>query len=146
MHEHSSMLLQQPQQLASCELQRKEWKRSISWIRLFKKKNYYWCGPFLKSLLNLLQYCFYVLGFFGREACGCLAPRPEIGSTPPATEVEVLATGPPGKSCGQDSDVPKEDSRGSGLGNLTPVLMLEDQAIKLGELFLHNEREIQIIE
>lgn len=32
-----------------------------------------------------------------REACGCLAPtRPEIESTPHATEVEVLATEPPG--------------------------------------------------
>lgn len=34
----------------------------------------------------------------------------------------------------------------SSLGNQTPVLTLEDLAIKFGELFFHNEREIQIIE
>ena len=32
------------------------------------------CGPFLKSLLNLLQYCFCsVFWFFGCEACGNLS-------------------------------------------------------------------------
>jgi len=36
---------------------------------------YFWCGPFLKSLLNLLQYCSW---FFSCEACGVLAPRPGI--------------------------------------------------------------------
>ena len=30
-----------------------------------------WCGPFLKSLLNLLQCCFcFMLWFFGHKACG----------------------------------------------------------------------------
>ena len=34
----------------------------------------FWCGPLLKSLLNLLQYCFCsMLWFFGYEACGILA-------------------------------------------------------------------------
>ena len=40
------------QQWAGCELPRKEWKRSTFWIRFCsKKKIYFWCGPFLKSLL-----------------------------------------------------------------------------------------------
>ena len=52
-----------------------------------------------KSLLNLLQYCFcFMFWFFGREACGILAPRPGIKPTPPALEGEVLTTGPPGTS------------------------------------------------
>ena len=66
--------------------------------------------PFLRidmdhfsSLLNLLQYCFW-LGFFcmfwfsGHEACGILAPRPGIDPAPPALEGDVLSTGPLGKS------------------------------------------------
>ena len=36
--------------------------------------------------------------FFGREACGILAPRPEIELSPPALDGEVLTTGLPGKS------------------------------------------------
>ena len=36
--------------------------------------------------------------FFGHKACGILAPRPGIESTPPALEGEVLVTGLPGKS------------------------------------------------
>ena len=36
--------------------------------------------------------------FFGREACGILAPRPGIKPTPPALEGEVLTTGPPEES------------------------------------------------
>ena len=41
---------------------------------------------------------FYVFWFFGREACGILAPRPGIEATPLALEGEVLTTGLPGKS------------------------------------------------
>ena len=36
--------------------------------------------------------------FFGREACGILAPWPRIEPAPTALEGEVLTTGPPGKS------------------------------------------------
>ena len=36
--------------------------------------------------------------FFGREACGILAPWPGIEPTPPALEGKVLTTGLPGKS------------------------------------------------
>ena len=57
------------------------------------------CGPFLKSLLNFLQYCFcFMLWLLGLEACGILAPYPGIEPTPPALEGRVLTTGPPGKS------------------------------------------------
>ena len=58
---------------------------------------------FLKSLLNLLPYCF---GFmfidffffpFGNKTCGILAPRAGIKFVPPASEGEVLTTAPPGK-------------------------------------------------
>ena len=53
----------------------------------------------LRSLSNLLQYCFcFTFWFFGREACGILAPWPEIEPATPALEGEVLTTGPPGKS------------------------------------------------
>ena len=36
--------------------------------------------------------------YFGREACGILAPWPGIEPAPPALESKVLTTGPPGKS------------------------------------------------
>ena len=65
-------------------------------IHIFKV---FWCGPFLKSLLNLLQYCFcFMCWFFGPEACGILAPWPRIKPTSTALEDEVSTTGPPGKS------------------------------------------------
>ena len=45
----------------------------------------------LKSLLNLLQYCFcFMFWFFGREACGILAPRPGMEPASPASEVWSL--------------------------------------------------------
>ena len=95
------------------------WKISISWlwcwwhgINIYQKssncilmihafifKIFFLCGPFLKSLLNLLQYCFcFMFWFFGHEACGILAPRPGIEPVPSALEGEVLTTGLPGKS------------------------------------------------
>ena len=59
----------------------------------------FWYGPFLKSLLNLFQYCFYFMfWFFGCKACGILAPRPGVKPVSPALESKVLTTGPPGKS------------------------------------------------
>ena len=36
--------------------------------------------------------------FFGRKACGIVAPQPEIKPAFPALEGKVLPTGPPGKS------------------------------------------------
>ena len=57
------------------------------------------CGPFLKSLLNLLPYCFcFMFWAFGPEACWILAPQRRIEPIPPAVESEVLTTGPSGKS------------------------------------------------
>ena len=58
----------------------------------------FWCGLFLKSLLNLLQYCFCFLFWFLTEACGILAPLRGIEPTLPVLEGEVLTTGSPGKS------------------------------------------------
>ena len=56
-------------------------------------------GPFLKSLLNLLQYYFcFIFWFFGHRACGILALQPEIEPAQPVLEGEVLTTGLPGKS------------------------------------------------
>ena len=62
-------------------------------------KIFFWCGPFLKSLLNVLQYCFcFMFWFFGCEVCGILVAWPGLEPTPPALEGKVLTTGPPGKS------------------------------------------------
>ena len=45
---------------------------------------------FLKTLLNLLQYCFcFMFSFFGHEAYGILAPQSGIELVPPALEGEV---------------------------------------------------------
>ena len=69
------------------------------WASFFFLEIFFLCGPFLKSLLNLLQYCFcFMFCFFGREADGILAPRPGIEPAPLALEGEVLTAGPPGKS------------------------------------------------
>ena len=56
---------------------------------------------FLKSLLNLLHYHYFVFVFWilGHGACETLAPRPRIEPTPPALEDEVLTTGPQGSLC-----------------------------------------------
>ena len=55
----------------------------------------FWCGPFLVSLLNLLHYCFcFMFLCFDHKACEILAPHL------PASEGEVLTTGPPGKPPG----------------------------------------------
>ena len=51
------------------------------------------CVKFVAILL-----LFYVLGCFGQEACGFLAPQPGIKPAPPALEGGVLTTGLPGKS------------------------------------------------
>ena len=56
-------------------------------------------GPFLKSLLNLLHYCFcFMFCFFGHKACRILAPKQGSNPYAPALEGEVLTIGPPGKS------------------------------------------------
>ena len=58
-----------------------------------------WPVSFFKSLLNLLQYCFFFMFcFFGQESCGILVPRPGIKLASPALGGEVLTPGPPGKT------------------------------------------------
>ena len=70
--------------------------RKIYFFFFFKV---FWYGPFLKSLLNLLQYCFcFMFCFFGPKACGILAAHPGIELSPRAWEGEVLTTRWPGKS------------------------------------------------
>ena len=49
---------------------------------------------FIEFVPILLLFLYF--GFFGREACGILAPQPGIEPAPPALEGEVLTTGPPG--------------------------------------------------
>ena len=62
---------------------------------------FFWCGPVLKSSLNLLQYSFcFTFWFFGQEACGISDPQPGIEPVFPTLEGEVLNTGPQGKSLG----------------------------------------------
>lgn len=58
----------------------------------------------LKSLLNLIQYCFCCLysSFLAIRHVGFLASQPGIKLAPPALQGEVLTTGLPGKSlCGE---------------------------------------------
>ena len=43
---------------------------------------FFGCGPLLKSLMNLLQYCLcFMFCFFGPEVCGILVPWPGIEPT-----------------------------------------------------------------
>ena len=66
---------------------------------------FFWCGPFLKSLLNLLRYCFSlfffydVLAFWLRgmwEFSFMTRDWTAIPPQPAALEAKVLATEPPG--------------------------------------------------
>ena len=56
--------------------------------------------PFLKSSLNLLQYCFCFMFGFWPEACRILVPQPGMEPMPHALEGKVLITEPLGKSPG----------------------------------------------
>ena len=57
------------------------------------------CGPVLKSLFNLCQYCsWFTFWPLGSEVCGILDPWPETKPTHPVMESKVSAPGPPGKS------------------------------------------------
>ena len=56
---------------------------------------FFWCGPFLKSLLNLLHHCFYLMLFFFFWPWGMWNLNSLIRDQPtlPALEGEVLTTG-----------------------------------------------------
>ena len=59
-------------------------------------------GPFLKSLLNLLHYCFcFIILAFLATGMWDLSSRSGIKPARPALEGEVLTTGPPGRSLTQ---------------------------------------------
>ena len=73
-------------------------------------KDFFWCGPFLKSnriCYNIASGFFFVVviaavvNIFVCKECGILAPRSGIEPTTPALEVKVSSTGPPGKSQGK---------------------------------------------
>ena len=73
------------------------------WYGLFPSLSlrffFFLCGPFLKSLLNLLQYYFcFMFWFFGLAAHGILTSWLGTEPTHPALEGEALTTRPPGKS------------------------------------------------
>ena len=75
----------------------KDWRPYVPQLNFLKI--FFWCGPFLKSLLNLLQYCFcFRFWFFGHKVCGVLTPWPGIEPAPPALKGGVLTTESPGKS------------------------------------------------
>ena len=62
-------------------------------------KDCFLCESFLKSLSNLLHYCFcFMFWYFGCKACEVLASWPGFKPTFSALEGEVLTAGPPGKS------------------------------------------------
>ena len=66
------------------------WKLVLSDFLSSSSFFFNWCELFLKSLQNLLQYCFcFMFWVFGCEACGILAPWPGIKPAPPALEDEV---------------------------------------------------------
>ena len=58
-------------------------------VSFFFFTRFFWCGPFLKSSLNLLQHClcflFLFFFFFCQEACGIPAPQPGIKPIPTDT-------------------------------------------------------------
>ena len=90
---------------------------------------------FFKSLLSLLQHCFYFMfWFFGHEVCGILSPQPGLEPMPPALEGEVLTTGPPGRSLDNPFEhcssiyLPGSQGRGPGL-----VLLLNTGFSKRGQ-------------
>ena len=59
---------------------------------------FFWCGRFLMSLFNLLQYCFcFMFWFLGPKACGILTPWPGFELVSSALKGGVLTSGPPGK-------------------------------------------------
>ena len=71
----------------------------VCFPNFISQRFFFWYGPFLKSLLNLLQYYFcFMFWYFGLEAHGILTSWLGIEPTHPALEGEALTTRPPRKS------------------------------------------------
>ena len=68
-------------------------REEVCQVTLPFKKKFFFCGPFFKSELNLLQYCFwFMFWFFVCKACGILTARQRIEPAPPSVEGKVLST------------------------------------------------------
>ena len=68
-----------------------------SCVHFFFFLNFLLMWTILKSLLNLLQYCFcFRFCFFVHKSCGISSPQPEIKPAPMTVEVEDSTTGLPG--------------------------------------------------
>ena len=65
---------------------------------LFFQVFFFKCGPFLRFLMNLLQYCLFHVLFFWLQGMWDLSSQPGTEPTFPALEGDILTTGPPGKS------------------------------------------------
>ena len=75
------------------------WFNSTLIVCIHVLRLFFYCRPFLKSLLNLLQYCFcFMFRFFVCKAFGILASPPEIKPALLALEGQVLTSGLPEKS------------------------------------------------
>ena len=61
---------------------------------------FFWCGPFSKSVLNLLQYCFcsMIFGPLAMRPAGSHLLNQGLNPCAPKSEVEISTTGAPGKS------------------------------------------------
>ena len=93
----------------------------------------HWCGPFLKSLLNLLQHCFFFMSWcFGHESCVILASRPGIEPIFTTVEDEDLTIGLPGK-CQRHS-------------HINPILKKQSGNILPQSAFWQHVTKIQISE
>ena len=63
---------------------------------LLLKFLFFWCGPFKKFLLNLLQYCFYLMFcLLGPKTCEIIAPQPGINPHPLHWKVKSQPLGSP---------------------------------------------------
>ena len=96
-----------PEQLLLAFMELTLWRRNkvFFYFKDFVCVGGWWGGPFLKSLLNLLQYCFCCCFYFfaGRPVESQL--QPGIEPTPLALRGRILNTGSPGKSLGKQTSV-----------------------------------------